>query len=345
MEYLMLDQVDMQNNLNDRVFVVFLAKDVKVLPQKGGSSYISVTMKCRDVELNAKRFNATQSEIEQVKAGKVYNAAVDIKPYDKSPSGWACVIYNIEENVMIASNAFIKWADGLEGAADKINEALKSTGWYLDITYTILKKYWSRLFAWAAASSIHHNLPGGLAVHTVEVVEQCRVIGEYWNRVYGNGFIDICLLTSASLLHDVGKILELSVDLQSGDIGYSTGASLSTHIMEMLSEIDIAAYELNLGRGYGDAGKSDSQIAFEKERIALLKHCIASHHGKLEYGSPISPSIPEAVLLNKMDELSAEMFRYNKEYKDITPGESSTSWSSGGMRVTYRKLSSSSIDS
>jgi len=66
--------------------------------------------------------------------------------------------------------------------------------------------------------------------------------------------------------------------------------------------------------------KSEDQLEEEIEAVKLLQHVLAAHHGKLEYGSPITPNTPEAYILNMMDELSACMYKYNREFNEIEPG-------------------------
>jgi len=148
------------------------------------------------------------------------------------------------------------------------------------------------------------------------------------------------------MLHDICKVDELDVDTATGATSYSTHSALSTHIMDILSKVDIQAYNVAFGRQYKENELSDNlelktneEIVSEKESLALLKHCLASHHGKLEYGSPITGHIPEANILNKADEMSAEMFKYNKEFKNMECGTSAHSWASSGVVVTYKESS------
>lgn len=343
MEYKMLADIDFDNHVNERVFAVFLAKEVAVLPQKNGQQFISITMKHKNMELNAKQFGVQQIDIDKVKAGKVYNAAIDIKPYDKSPSGWGCTIYNIEENTQLQAMHFVEWADGMLEAQEVINRTLAtvSESEYRDIVYNILSEYWQDFFVWSAASGMHHNILGGLLVHTAEVVEICEVLSDLWNSKYETTFINKPLLLSAALLHDLAKIDELSVDKMTGKTEYTTHSALATHTMDMLSKIDIQAYKLGLGRQVEltdiDADlKSDEDIEKELEMINILKHCIGAHHGKLEYGATILPHTPEAYLLNKADEISAEMYKYNKEFRDMDSASSSHTWTSSGINVVYK---------
>ena len=44
-----------------------------------------------------------------------------------------------------------------------------------------------------------------------------------------------------------------------------------------------------------------------REKATLLQHIILSHHGKMEYGSPVLPTTKEAILLSMIDDLDAKM--------------------------------------
>ena len=52
----------------------------------------------------------------------------------------------------------------------------------------------------------------------------------------------------------------------------------------------------------------------------LLEHMILSHHGKLEYGSPITPLTREALLLSMIDDMDAKMMVLDKAYRDVDEG-------------------------
>lgn len=346
MEYKLLSEINFQENINNRVFVRFLAKDVNVAPQKNGQMYISVTMKNKEIEINAKLFGASQQYIDMVKPGRVYNASVDIKPYAKSDTGWACTIYNIEPCTTSSPMEFVEWAEGMSDAQDTINKTLViiSESEYGEIVYPLLVEYWEKFTYWTAASGMHHNILGGLFVHTAEVIDQCEIMAEYWNNKYGPNFINRPLLLSAAMLHDLCKVKELNVDRASGATEYSTHSALSTHIMDILTIVTIQAYKISFGKQYteyqlaeGKEAKTQETIESEIESLELLKHCLAAHHGKLEYGSPISPSIPEAVILNTVDNMSAEMFKFNKNFKKMESGTSSHVWQGGSCVVTYKE--------
>jgi 3'-5' exoribonuclease len=160
-----------------------------------------------------------------------------------------------------------------------------------------------RQFAtWPAARSIHHAWIGGLLEHTLEVARiALDVAAPVWDgvtayelaQVFGNRIrrwqsVDLDLLVTAALLHDIGKLEEFSVGVSTtySDAGQSLG-----HIHLGLFTIRDACIKLNLD-------------AFDTGR---LLHCIASHHGVPEFGSAIRPATAEALILSTADELSARL--------------------------------------
>ena len=351
MEYRHIKDIDLAANINNRVFAIFLARDVDIRTQKDGKTkYINVNLCDRDFKIDAKKFGATDSEIETMKNGGVYRGAIDIKEYAKSSTGYSCIIYNFEPHNEPAS-AFVEWSDGVNWAQEIIQKTLNelTESIYGGITAKLIIEKWDKFSSWSAASSFHHDCMGGLLVHTAEVIRQASDIGDLWEEKYGPGFINRPLLLAGALLHDIGKVEELKVSVDSGTTEYSNKASLETHITIGVSMIDVEAYKLGLGYPIShtvdevsnelndeEESKTEERIQFEREAISLLKHCILSHHGKKEFGSPIEASCPEATIINIADGLSADMYRYNKAFNKMESGTSSTVWSGGAMVVTYK---------
>lgn len=347
MEYKHIKEIDFASNINNRVFGIFLAKDVDTRVQKDGvTKYISLTMSDKDFSMDAKKFGASEDEISMMHNGGVYCAAIDIKPYAKSPTGYSCTLYNFD-NYAEDPSLFIEWAEGMDEALRVIQGALSiiSESIYKDLVYNILTSHWANFCVWTAASNLHHNILGGLLVHTAEVIAQSESIADFWEEKYGPGFINKPLLLSAALLHDIAKTTELKVDKFSGTTEYSTQAALETHITMCISLIEIEAYKLKLGYQTYTINEINEQIPIktqevldeEHEALSLLKHLILAHHGKREWGSPINPSVPEAYILHVADNLSAEMFRFNRTYNSLESGTSEVKWQNGEMVVTYKE--------
>ena len=348
MEYIRLSQINLAEHIGERLFLKFMVRNVDIRKQKDGvTDFITFNMADKDFSVECRLFGATQSHMDIVKEGAVCIGAIDIKPYAKSSTGYSCIVYNVDycsEN----SRDYISWTDGIEEGYKVIYQALYDTvnTVYGKITYDILTDKWDKFATWTAAKSMHHNALGGLLVHTSEVVSLVTIIGNYFNSIYGDNFIDMQLVKCGALLHDWGKIGEYDVDLNSGATAYSVDACLESHIMSIISEVEIAAYKNDFGyqtytvdNGVEKPCKTDEQIRREIEQVKLLKHLVGSHHGKLEWGSPITPSVPEAYILHVMDNMSAEMFKYNKEFKSLEPGDFSSSWQNDGAKIIYKDTS------
>ena len=134
-----------------------------------------------------------------------------------------------------------------------------------------------------AAKSIHHAFLGGLLEHVLSLCALCRTTAAHYPM------IDVDLMISGAVLHDIGKIYELSYDR---GFNYTTEGQLLGHIM-------IAT------RMIGD--KIHTIPGFPIPLRNLLDHMVLSHHGRLEYGSPKLPQFPEALLLHYLDDMDSKM--------------------------------------
>lgn len=135
----------------------------------------------------------------------------------------------------------------------------------------------------SAAKSVHHGFVGGLLEHTLSVTRLC----EYFIHAYPMLHAD--LLYTVAMCHDIGKVYELS-PFPAND--YTDAGQLLGHIMIGVEMV-------------GD--KIRKIPGFSVTLANELKHCILSHHGELEYGSPKKPALLEAVALNFADNTDAHM--------------------------------------
>jgi len=141
-----------------------------------------------------------------------------------------------------------------------------------------------------AAKQLHHAWLGGLLEHVVSLLTLAeRVVPHY-------PILDRDLLLTGVILHDIGKVRELSWDL---GFEYTVEGSLLGHI-----QIGSALAERTM----------DSLPDFPPKLKLLVLHLILSHHGKLEFGSPKLPMIPEALVLNFLDDLDAKMQAMQGEF-------------------------------
>lgn len=134
-----------------------------------------------------------------------------------------------------------------------------------------------------AAKHVHHAYLGGLIEHVLSVCRLCHVTSSH----YGN--LDLDLLLTGAILHDIGKVAELTY---ARSFGYSSEGQLLGHIVIGLRLLH---------------DKIQQVPDFPPKLQVLIEHLIVSHHGELEYGSPKVPLFPEAMLLHHLDNLDSKM--------------------------------------
>jgi 3'-5' exoribonuclease len=134
-----------------------------------------------------------------------------------------------------------------------------------------------------AAKGMHHVYLGGLLEHSLAVAKLVDRIVPLYEGVNRD------LLIAGALLHDVGKVREMTY---SRSFDYTDEGKLLGHItigVEMLHEKIVAI------------GGIPQEISM------LLKHMLLSHHGQYEFGSPKRPKTVEATILNYLDDLDAKI--------------------------------------
>ncbi len=134
-----------------------------------------------------------------------------------------------------------------------------------------------------AAKTIHHAYLGGLLLHSLQLIELVKAIQPFYPRLSRDKLI------FGAAFHDFGKIFELSYD---GQFGYTDAGRLVGHIAIGTVLIDREIQKIP---------------DFPQELEWQLKHLVLSHHGKLEYGSPVRPVTLEAQLLHHLDDMDSKI--------------------------------------
>lgn len=134
-----------------------------------------------------------------------------------------------------------------------------------------------------AAKNVHHAYLGGLIEHVLSVCHLCRAMAAHYKHV------DLDLLLTGAVLHDIGKISELTYERT---FGYTTEGQLLGHIV-----IGLRMVQEKIAR-FPD---------FPPRLRTLVEHMIVSHHGELDFGSPKVPLFAEALLLHHLDNLDSKM--------------------------------------
>jgi 3'-5' exoribonuclease len=134
-----------------------------------------------------------------------------------------------------------------------------------------------------AAKMMHHAFVGGLLEHIVSLCGLCRLAAQHYAE------LDLDLLLTGAILHDIGKLDELCYERA---IHYTNDGQLLGHIILGLEQV---------------TERMNSIEGFPPDCKTLVKHLLISHHGQYEFGSPKLPMFREALVLHYLDDLDSKM--------------------------------------
>jgi 3'-5' exoribonuclease len=287
----------------DRVFDIYLCKHKQSAVTKNGKPYDNVILQDKTGTVDAKIWDPNNAGIDD------FDTLDYIEVYGDVTSFQGALQVNVKR-VRKCREGEYNAADYLPVSKFPIEDMMKEL---LDIISGIGNPYLKKLLQMffvedqefiaafrqsSAAKTVHHGFVGGLLQHTLAVTKLC----DYYCSQYPVLQRDL-LLTSA-ICHDIGKVKELSLFPEND---YTDDGQFLGHI--------IIGSEM--------VGEKISQISgFPKVLANELKHCILSHHGELEFGSPKKPAIVEAVALSFADNTDAKM----QTFAELLENRTETGW-------------------
>ncbi|MFC4411546.1 3'-5' exoribonuclease YhaM [Chungangia koreensis] len=164
------------------------------------------------------------------------------------------------------------------------------------ITRHLLKVHQPQIMTFPAATKNHHDYVSGLLDHVVSMLKLGKALCELYPTLNKD------LLYAGIILHDIGKVVELSGPVATT---YTLEGNLLGHITIMVNEI----------------AKTADELQIDGEEVLLLQHMVLSHHGKEEWGSPKRPMLREAEILHYIDNIDAKMNMLNRALGKTQPGE------------------------
>lgn len=264
----------------DTITENYLCKFKQELKNRNGKPYYSLKLQDKTGIIDAKVWDIN----ENIK---------DFEAFDYIKIEGSVIVYQEEHQLNVrkiskSNDSEIILADYIPSTYKDIDILLEELN---DLVYTVKNAYIRKLLEsffskeefikkfkyHSAAKSVHHAYLGGLLEHTVTVAK----IG-----------VDLCnhypiankdLVIAGCLLHDIGKIYELSTFPENDytDMGNMMGhIPIGTEMIhDKIKEID----------------------NFPKELEILIKHIMLSHHGEYEFGSPKRPKTIEAMIVHSAD--------------------------------------------
>lgn len=273
-------------NIGDRIDrVMIVAK--KVRRDYTGGKFLLFQFSDREGTLKGVWWEPSKEAEDNIKANDVVRVEGEIQEYQGAPQLKVSGIEKLSEEDFDPSLFLPVSSRDLDAIYSSIMgsiEKMESRPLRL-LLQTIFSNegFRMRFLRYPAAKGWHHAYVGGLAEHVSDMLLLADAAAGVYEQV------DRDLLTAGVLLHDVGKLEELTV---TNHIDYSDRGRLFGHISLGVSFLD------EYLRGIED---------FPADLEMRLKHMILSHHGQLDHGSPVVPMTVEAMLLSYIDNMDAQV--------------------------------------
>lgn len=266
---------------------IYLCKSKQILTGKSGKEYVSLILQDKTGTIDAKIWDFS-NEIEQYEAMDFVHIDARVTSFQDALQLNVSKIYKSREGEYYPEDYFPKTSKNVEEMYQKIKQYIgnikdMNLRFLLEELFVKDKEFIKRFKEHSAAKSVHHSFMGGLLEHTLSVVNMC----DYYAKNYP--IINKDILISAALLHDIGKMDELSAFPQND---YTDEGQLLGHIFIGSNKV---------------SDKIKDMVNFPEKLAGELIHCILAHHGELEFGSPKKPATIEALALHFADNTDAKL--------------------------------------
>lgn len=270
---------------------VFALQEFSQHKDKNGNAYLRIVLQDKTGDIVGKVWNdkIPFCKINKESIGEVLEVTASISSYRNKLQATvaACEVtekYNLEDLIQVSDK-------GLESMWKRIQKHIDS------IQDKDLRKLFDNLFGDAellqkfkeapAAERVHHDFVGGLMEHILEMLDLSGMVV----KLYPEANLDI--VKAGCIIHDIGKTIEI---IRTGTtFGWSTEGKIVGH----------------MGLGV-QIVKDHLPEDFPENLWYLLFHIILSHHGTLEFGSPIVPKTIDAMIVHKLDQLSSQVRIFSK---------------------------------
>jgi len=272
---------------NDQVDSLFLVKEKSSGITKTGNTYLKLKLVDRSGEMEGRVWTLVENLTESFEKDdfvRILGKAVSFQEHLQLNINY---IERVREEAILFSDFFPvteKDVDEMFQSLLEISRRIKDP--HLN---QLLQLFWEdesfiKLFKMAPASKwLHHNYLGGLLEHTLSLAQLVLINGSHYDG------LDLDLLLTASILHDLGKVDELSYHRS---FDYSDEGRLLGHIVLGVERVEDKIRQLP---------------DFPRDLSTLLKHFLLSHHGQYIWGSPKRPMTLEAVMLHFLDDMDAKI--------------------------------------
>jgi len=307
-----------------QVDTVFRIADRQLRSNRQGNPYLLLQLQDRSGVISGMRWNADEKLSERYPKGSY----VRVQGMTQLHNGMMQIIVNQMQSVD-ADQVALEEFDALDRSRVKEHwDALSQLVQTIEdptvsaICKAILadEKIGKLLQIAPAGTKTHHAYPGGLLEHVVSLMQLSQFVGGHYTAV------DRDLLMAAALVHDLGKIEELSFE---NELNYTDAGQLLGHLVQGVVMLE------SIAKGLRDKG-----VPVDLQKLLRLQHIVVSHHGSLEHGSPKVPMTLEALVFHYLDEMDAKL---NTATELISQDRSSDGWTPFHPMLS-RRLFKASLD-
>lgn len=279
----------------------YLIKKAEVRKTRAGKDFIAFTFQDDTGEISGNMWDAQTYNVEEFVAGKIVHMKGRREVYNGTPQVNQITLRNIKDGEPNDPRDFKEKppinVDNVREYMEQMLFKIENATWQR-VVRALYRKYNKEFFTYPAAKTNHHAFESGLAYHTATMVRLADSIGAIYPE------LNKSLMFAGIMLHDLAKVIELSGP---DNTEYTIRGNLIGHISLIDEELTKILAELN--------------IDDTKEEVTVLRHVILSHHGQLEYGSPVRPRIMEAEIIHMIDNIDANMMMMTTALNRVNEGE------------------------
>ena len=263
-----------------------------------GLSYLNVTFQDKTGTIEGKKWDASESDLKLLAPGSVVMVDALVNLYKGQPQLKVVGIGRIDPEDVVMANLARVSPIPLEELKARLDYYLNS---FKDkdvekVTRAVIEHFYDRYVTFPAAVKVHHEFGSGIIHHSIFMADVADAIAKIYTQV------DRDILVAGALLHDIGKTIEYENPI----------APVQTAEGKLCGHIAI---------GYAEFRKVVDELDIKSEVPLLLEHMILSHHGSLEFGSPVMPATREALLLSEIDMLDSRQMILDKALAAVNEGE------------------------
>ena len=264
-----------------------------------GLSYLNITFQDKSGTIEAKKWDASESDLKLLAPGSVVMVDGLVNIYKGQPQLKVVGVGRIEDLSDIDMSNFARVSpiplSELKSRLDNYLNSFKDKD-VEKVTKAVIEHFYDRYVTFPGAVKVHHEFGSGIIHHSLFMADVADAIAKIYTQV------DRDILVAGALLHDIGKTIEYENPI----------APVQTAEGKLCGHVAI---------GYAEFKRVVDELDIKSEVPLLLEHMILSHHGSLEFGSPVMPSTREALLLSEIDMLDSRQMILDKALAAVNEGE------------------------